>query len=170
MTKKEIHDRPGLTIVIPAYREEKRIGKTLDELAHYLVVDKSLKKVKVEVIVVSADSGDKTQDIVKSKQKNFGDLSLIKPGKKVGKGRDVKLGMLSARGRAVIFMDADLSTPLVYLREFYKSFISGSDVIIATRNLHRHHPNYMRRALSNGGNLLFRIASGIWVEDFTMWV
>ena len=164
-SKKPSSTHPDLTIVIPAYREAKRIGKTLDELACYLKTEKSLKTKAIEVIVVSADSPDKTHAIVLAKQKKFASLRLLKPGPKVGKGRDVQYGMLRAKGEAVIFMDADLATPLKHLPKFYLAYQQGADVVIATRNLRKHHPNYLRRLVSNGGNLLFRFAGGVWVED-----
>ena len=104
-------------------------------------------------------------EVVLSKQNKFPIFRLLRPGAKLGKGRDVQYGMLKAKGKAVIFMDADLATPFRHLPVFYRAYEQGSDVVIATRNLYKHHPNYLRRLLSNGGNLLFRIASGVWVED-----
>lgn len=156
---------PDLTIVIPALREEKRIGKTLDELSRFLKTNPVLKKMVVEVLVVSATSTDKTHQVVQSKRTKFKKLCLLRPGKPVGKGRDVQYGMLRAKGKAVIFMDADLATPLRHLPSFYKAYTKGSDIVIATRNLRKHHESFARRTLSNMGNVLFRIASGVWVED-----
>jgi len=154
-----------LTIVIPAYSEEKRIGKTLDELGRFLKSEKTLKDQAIEILVVSADSPDKTHEIVRSKQKEFAHLRLLKPGAKVGKGRDVRYAMLRAKGSAVIFMDADLATPLRHLPKFYHAYQKGAPLVIATRNLRKHHPNYLRRLISSSGNLLFRFAGGVWVED-----
>lgn len=164
-SKKLLNTLPDLTIVIPAYHEEKRIGKTLDELAYYLKSDKDMRNKVIEVIVSAADTTDKTHEVVLSKQNQFSDLRLLRPGSKLGKGRDVQYGMLRARGKAVMFMDADLATPLRHLQVFYRAYQQGSDVVIATRNLHKHHPNYLRRLLSNVGNFLFKIASGVWIED-----
>ena len=157
--------RPDLTIIIPAYAEEKRIGKTLDELATFLGTDPVLRKLWVETIVVSADSPDETHRIVRSKQPLFQDFKLLKPGPKVGKGRDVQYGVLRARGQTVLFMDADLATPLSYIPLFYERQQLGHDIVIATRNLLKHHPHFGRRLLSNTGNLLFRVAGGLWIED-----
>lgn len=158
------HAQPfDVSIVIPAYSEEKRIGATLDALADYL--KDHFTNETVEVLVVAADAADNTHSVVEQKSKLFEHFVLLKPGAKVGKGRDVQHGMLRAHGNAVVFMDADLATPLQYLEEFYEHHKSGHEVVIATRNLHKHHPNFLRRAVSNGGNLLFRIASGVWVED-----
>src|ERR1035437_5344539 len=98
-----------LTIVIPAYAEEKRIGETLDKLALFLNNDKTLRDKKIEVLVVVASAPDKTKQIVLAKQKNFRNLTLLEPGPKAGKGRDVQFGMLRAKGKSVIFMDADLA-------------------------------------------------------------
>ncbi len=156
---------PDLTIIIPALREEKRIGKTLDELSVFLKKDKTISKLNTEVLVVSATSTDKTHDVVLKKQNKFTNLRLLKPGKPVGKGRDVQYAVLRSKGNAVIFMDADLATPLRHLPAFYKEYTKGADLVIATRNLRRHHESFARRSLSNLGNLLFRIASGVWIED-----
>lgn len=163
--KKSSNTYFDLSIVIPALREEKRIGKTLDALARLLDHDALLKTLSVEVLVVAADSPDKTHQIVLSKKSNFKNLTLLKPGPKVGKGRDVQYGMVRALGAAIIFMDADLATPLHHLPKFYRAYTKGNDVVIGTRNLLKHHPNKIRRLLSNAGNILFRIVSGIWVED-----
>jgi dolichyl-phosphate beta-glucosyltransferase len=165
MPSKNPQPQPDLSIVIPAYQEERRIGRTLDELAAYLKKDKAFKNKRVEVLVVSADSPDKTHETVRSKQKKFINLRLLEPGPRAGKGRDVAYGMLRAKGPAILFMDADLATPLKHLPKFYQAYQQGADVVIATRNLLKHHPNALRRLVSNGGNLLFRFAGGVWVED-----
>jgi dolichyl-phosphate beta-glucosyltransferase len=157
--------RPDLTIVIPAYREEKRIGRTLNQLAAFLKRDSFFSRKAVEVLVVAADAPDKTQEIVIAKQKQFSNLQLLKSGPKVGKGRDVQYGMLRARGRFVVFMDADLATPLHHLEEFYRSCAQSNDLVIGTRNLLTYRPNVLRRVVSIAGNILFRLASDIRIED-----
>ena len=164
-TSSKPKQQPDLSIVVPAYREEKRIGATLDELAEYIRTQAFLKPLVVEVIVVSADSPDKTHEIIRSKQKLFKNFQFVTPGPKLGKGRDVRAGMLKARGKIVIYMDADLATPLHHLEKFYDACKKGSDVVIGTRNLLKHHHSKFRTMISNGGNLLFRVAGGVWVED-----
>lgn len=154
-----------LTIVIPALHEERRIGATLDELARFLKTDETVGRLHVEVLVVAADTTDRTHAIVLAQSKNFEHLQLLKPGPRVGKGRDVQYGMLRAQGAAIIFMDADLATPLRHIPRFYKAFLRNYEVIIGTRNLFKHHKSSMRRLLSNTGNMLFRIAGGLWIED-----
>lgn len=154
-----------LSIIIPAYREEKRVGRTLEELAKYLAADTLLRAKHIEIIVVSADSPDATHATVMSKKHLFSHMTLLKPGPKVGKGRDVQFGMLRAKGKAILFMDADLATPLPYLSQFYQLYSEGADIVAATRNLRNHHDGLFRRLLSSMGNILFRIAGGVWIED-----
>ena len=162
---KQQHSTFDLSIVIPAYREEKRIGKTLDQLATYIQKTDFIEEKNLEVIVVSADSPDQTHHVVEQKAKLFTNFRLITPGPKVGKGRDVKAGVLVAKGRAVLFMDADLATPLKYIKLFYEAYLTGADVVIAVRDLSHYRHNVPRIVISGVGNMLFRIAGGVWVED-----
>jgi dolichyl-phosphate beta-glucosyltransferase len=154
-----------LSIIIPAYSEEKRIGPTLDQLAAFLLHEEFFRAKRVEVIVVAANSEDKTDEIVMGKTDLFGYLKLLKPGPHVGKGRDVQYGMLHANGKVTVFMDADLATPLYYLKDFYMACVSGTDMVIGTRNLLHYRSNKLRDLFSYFGNLLYRLASGIWIED-----
>jgi len=102
---------PELSIVIPAYNEEERIGRTLDSIAGFLA-DRSL---HCEVIVVDDGSTDDTGAIVEAMQSDFVSLRLLRCERNGGKGRAVRLGMMVARGRVRLFMDADNSTDI---REF----------------------------------------------------
>lgn len=161
VTKKQKFD---LSIVIPALNEEKRIGKTLDALHVFMTTDSSVKNLAYEVLVVSADSKDRTHDIASKHGKKLDNFQLLLPGKRHGKGRDVKYGMLRAKGKYIVFMDADLATPLHHLATFLKH-IDTHDLVIATRNLKKHHSYLPRRLLSIMGNVSFRILGGVWIED-----
>lgn len=157
--------RPDLTIVIPALHEEKRIGATLDNLAAFLKSDDFFRQKTVEIIVVAADTTDRTQEIVLGKQTLFRQLKLLKPGSPVGKGRDVQYGVLRAAGNIVVFMDADLATPLHHLQIFYTACTEGNDMVVGTRNLLKYRPSKLRSLYSTFGNALYRMAGGIRVED-----
>jgi dolichyl-phosphate beta-glucosyltransferase len=162
--KQRSKKRPDLSVVIPAYREEKRIGRTLDELARFLKNDRFFRGKAVEVIVVAAGPSDDTAQVAESKKNLFKDFRLVRPGPPAGKGRDVQAGVSDARGGLILFMDTDLATPLYHMKEFYET-AAGNDVVIGTRDLHRHHPNLARRMISNAGNVLFQLAVGLWIED-----
>jgi dolichyl-phosphate beta-glucosyltransferase len=154
-----------LSIIIPAYREERRIGKSLDELATFIKNDTYFKDKELEIIVVSADSGDRTHEIATEKGKQFPNFTLITPGPRVGKGRDVKEGMLNAKGSTILFMDADLSTPLHHIKEFHLLCTQGADIVIATRGARRQGNSILRVCISTAGNILYRLAGGVWLED-----
>jgi len=154
-----------LSIVIPALHEEKRIGKTLDELARFLKNDSFFKSKTVEVLVVAANTTDQTHQIIKEKQPLFKDLTLLKPGRIVGKGRDVKYGVECANGSIIVFMDADLATPLGNLETFYNECRPGVDIVIGTRDLLTYRSNKLRSLYSSFGNFMYRLAGGIKVED-----
>src|SRR6266567_1385771 len=113
--------RPDLSIVIPAFCEERRIGLTLEILALFLKNDNFFEGKTVEVIVSSADCPDKTHEIVLEKQSLFPSLQLLNTGPNRGKGYSVQQGMLQAAGKIIIFMDADLATPLRHLEKFYRA-------------------------------------------------
>lgn len=160
---------PNLSIVIPAYCEENRIGTTLDELASFLKRDPFFTQRNVEVIVVAADAPDNTHEIVASKQGLFASahitFTILKPGPRVGKGRDVQYGMLRAHGKYVMFMDADLATPLHHLQAFHEACERGSDIVVGTRDLFHYRSSRLRNMFSGLGNRLYQLTSGILIED-----
>lgn len=154
-----------ISIVLPAYCEERRIGSSLDELAAFLTHDEFFKNMVIEVLIVAADAPDRTKSIVLSKLDLFESAKLLEPGPKVGKGRDVQFGMLKASGKFVIFMDADLATPLSHLKQFYRECESGSDVVIGVRDLLTYRGSRLRGVFSWLGNLLYRFITGSPITD-----
>lgn len=148
--------KPDLSIVIPTYNEAGRIEKTLEELAKYLKSE----KINAEVLVVDADSPDGTAKLVDRFNKQFNNLRLIsagpKPNGKFIKGRQVKQGMLEAKGDYVLFMDADLATPLRYIKNALTELKSGKQVAICVRDLQKSHKG-LRKLVSGVGNLLVQM-------------
>lgn len=116
-----------LTIVIPAYNEEKRIKKTLENVLFYL----KKKKYEYEIIVVNDGSTDKTKEVVlEFKNKH---IKILDNAENKGKGFSVKQGFLTATKEWILFTDADLSTPIEELDTFFR--YNDYDVIIGSRNM-----------------------------------
>ena len=142
-----------LSIVIPTYNEKTRIGKTLDELSEYIKDN----KLDVEVLIIDAGSPDGTAEEVMKYSRKFKDLKVVnagpKPKGKFIKGKQVKMGMLEAKGKYVLFMDADLATPLKYIKTAISQLESGNQVSICIRNLQKSHKG-LRKAISGTGNFL----------------
>ena len=142
--------RIDLSIIIPAYNEAARIGDSLETLATFLATRKFG---IVEVLVVTADSPDGTAAIVRSKAKLFEHFNFIEPGPRVGKGRDVRVGMFEAKGRYKLFMDADLATPLIHLDDVQAFIERRGKVAIAVRDLLIIHEGILRKVISKAANI-----------------
>ena len=152
--------QPDLSIIIPAYREAAVIESSLSKLAEWL---KGHNYGDVEVLVVVADSPDGTAKLAERCAKDFASLRVVHAGPRVGKGRDVRLGMLEATDRYRLFMDADLATPLVHLDDVWRLMEHDATIAIAVRNLWSIHKQLSRKIITQAGNVLARfvLLSGI---------
>jgi len=119
-----------LSVIIPAYNEEKRLPATLDSIAEYI---KSVKK-EIEVIVVVDGSQDNTKQVAEGYKNKITGLRVLDYGDNRGKGFAVKTGMLEAKGEYVLFMDADNATPLSEVEKLWP-FVSGYEIVIGSRHL-----------------------------------
>lgn len=144
---------PDLSIIIPAYKEADRIGKTLETLAEFL---KSRHYGEVEVVVMS-DGDQATADAAKAQAGLFKNLRVVHLEQRSGKGGAVRAGMFEATGRYRIFMDADLATPLHHLDEVHAYAQQGVKVIIGVRDLVRIHKGLMRKLISKTANLVVQV-------------
>ncbi len=121
-----------LSVIIPAYNEEKRIRKTLEGIVAYL----DRKKHNYEIIVVNDGSTDKTKDVILELARELGNKKikvLDNPCNK-GKGYSVKQGFLAATKLWILFTDADLSTPIEELETCIR-YAGNAAVVIGSRNL-----------------------------------
>jgi dolichyl-phosphate beta-glucosyltransferase len=97
-----------LTIVLPAFNEEHRIGRTLDEIADYQATARH----DVEVIVVDDGSWDRVGEVARSHSDRIDGLKVLRHPRNRGKGRAVATGMLAGSGTYRAFLDADGATPV----------------------------------------------------------
>jgi len=143
--------RPTLSVVVPAFREALYLANTFDALFRYLD-DRAMLR-DTEIIVVTPNSPDETESIARRYIQQFPRNVQLYTGKKVGKGRDVRTGMLSANGEFVVFMDADLATPLSHLDPMLKA-LQQYDVVIGFRDLTKMHARTSRAYSSKLANVL----------------
>ena len=156
-----------LSVIIPAYNEEKRIGATLLDVDKYL----ARQKYSYEILVVSDGSTDKTVDVVGKYRQLVKNLEVIDNLENKGKGAVVKQGMLAAKGKYRLFMDADNSTSLDHTEKMWPIFSNGSDIVIGTRDsrdvkeaTQAVRQPFVKRLIGDIGNLLIQILAvpGIW--------
>lgn len=118
-----------LSLVVPAYNEEKKIEKDIRRAFAYF------KKAKIiaEVIVSTDGVTDSTNKIVKKLQKEFANLKLIAKKEKIGKGAAIKEGVESARGKYIMFADAGYCVPFEFIKDGLKKLEEGFDCALASR-------------------------------------
>ncbi|XP_070162005.1 dolichyl-phosphate beta-glucosyltransferase [Polyergus mexicanus] len=109
-----------LSVIIPAYNEEQRLPAMLDECLEYLE-KRAESEFTYEVIVVSDGSTDKTVNVAQNYASKYNTLRVLNLVKNRGKGGAVRLGMLSARGSALLFADADGATEFSDLKKLDES-------------------------------------------------
>ena len=156
-----------LSIVIPAYNEENRIGRTLEGTFNYLDAE----QIESEVIVVNDGSGDETaRKVLEFEKRAPGRLRLIdNPGNR-GKGYSVRNGMLHAKGKIILFYDADLATPTSEIVKVITPIAEDRyDVVFGSRALDRRligtHQSILRENIGRAGNWIQYLLTGLAFKD-----
>ena len=155
---------PELSIVIPAYNEERRLPRALTLIREYLAA----RRLNAEVIVVDDGSRDATPRIVAEWQAMLPRLRLVSNGLNRGKGYSVRHGMLEARGRVALFTDADLSSPIEEADKLLAA-LADHDVAIGSRAVDRSlievHQSRLRELAGICFNLLVRLLTEVPFVD-----
>jgi len=185
---------PFLSVIIPAYNEEKRIGQTLDFILAYL----KNKEFSWEILVVDDGSQDKTIKVVKKRMVLAKNLHLLSYGENRGKGYAIKYGVERARGEYILFADADNATPFYELEKLLP-YKDEYDIVMGSRYVLKPKPgelsywralghslkeliffifwghvpqttvkkkqSWFRQLMSRGGNLIFVLLLGLGYED-----
>jgi len=155
-----------LSVIIPAYNEEKRLPKTLKEIDKYL----RNQSYDYEIIVVNDGSKDKTIEVVNNLKSEIKNLKLIDNKINQGKGAVVRQGMLEAKGDFRIFTDADNSTSLDQIEKMWPEFESGYDIVIGSRDVKGAvldpPQKFFRRFVGDGFKIFRKIIVGLWeIQD-----
>ena len=154
---------PFLSIVIPAYNEERRLPQTLERVLDYL----KHQSYASELIVVDDGSTDGTARVVQAFSEAHCCVQLIRNDHR-GKGYAVRTGMLAARGHIALFSDADLSTPIEELDELLPWFERGYDIVIGSREgqgAKRIHEPFYRHLMGRVFNGVVRLLTVRGIDD-----
>jgi dolichyl-phosphate beta-glucosyltransferase len=167
LERKEEEMRPYLSVIIPAYNEEKRIGITLEAVYTYL----EKQSFTWELLIVLDGVTDRTLDIVRDFAQDRKGIRWIDREENRGKGYTIREGMLAAKGDIRLFTDADNSTDMAHFDQMKPFFKDGASVVICSRDgkdaegAHQVIPQpFLKRVLGNLGNLFIQMVAvpGIW--------
>ena len=156
---------PSITIVIPAYNESARLGRTLDRILHFVQQEAW----GAEIIVVDDGSTDRTAEIVQTFAREHSSVRLLSnPGNR-GKGYSVRNGVLHANGEFILFTDADLSSPIEEAPKLFAALEDGSDIAIGSRwvnpELQTQRQSLTRQILGRVFNGFLRLFLGLRLND-----
>jgi len=121
-----------LSIIVPSYNEELRLPASLGRIAAYVAASGR----PTEVLVVDDGSKDRTVAVATAFADRIPNLRVLKNGENRGKGYSVRHGMLEARGKTVLFTDADLSAPIAEADKLLAA-MDRYDVAIGSRAMDR---------------------------------
>jgi dolichyl-phosphate beta-glucosyltransferase len=157
---------PDLSIVVPAFNEERRLPRSLEGIRAYL----KSHSLRAEVIVVDDGSTDGTARLVELTRADFPELRLISNGRNRGKGFSVRHGMLESQGEIALFTDADLSAPIEEAEKLLAAVREGGyDGAIGSRAVDRGlieiHQSPFREAAGIIFNRIVRLSTGLHFQD-----
>ena len=155
----------SLSVVVPAYNEDARIDLTLEKLAAHLERDFPA----FEIIVIDDGSTDSTAEKVRHAAAANDRIALHSLPRNRGKGFAVRAGMMLAKGDAVLFTDADLSTPAEEIDLALAELRRGFPVVIASRR-HPHsiiarRQSWARELVGRGFNKIIRALFSLPFKD-----
>jgi dolichyl-phosphate beta-glucosyltransferase len=120
-----------VSVVIPAFNEEKAIGSHVRAVLSYA----DARPFELEVLVVDDGSSDGTAASVEALAAEDARVRLVRMGRNVGKGRAVREGLLAAGGDVRGFTDADAATDISELDRILPAIEGGAAVAIGSRAL-----------------------------------
>lgn len=122
-----------LSIVIPAYNEEKGIVEIMERV---LTIRESLKAAGVdgmELLVVNDGSRDRTAEVADEVARKHEGVRIISHPKNRGYGAALKTGFAQAKGELVGFLDADGTYPPEYFPQLCREALDGAELVIGSR-------------------------------------
>lgn len=161
--RRNIISNPFLSIVIPAYNEERRIILTLERIVKYL----GAQTYAAEVLIVDDGSTDRTTAVVREFSRNHPQVRVITNPHR-GKGYAVKTGMLAASGEYRFPCDADLAMPIEQIARFLPPQLTDFDLAIGSREApgsRRFHEPAYRHIMGHVFNSIVRLVAVSGFKD-----
>ncbi len=153
------------SIIVPAYNERARIGHTLERILEHL----KQTQWNAEVVVVDDGSRDDTPQIISKFAAEHTQVRLLQNPGNQGKGYAVRNGMLNAKGKILLFTDADLSSPISEASKLFTALEKGADVAIGSRwldpALQFQRQPLKRQIMSRVFNLFLRAVLAVPYRD-----
>jgi glycosyltransferase involved in cell wall biosynthesis len=147
--------KPFLSLIIPAYNEERRLPVTLEQVLGFT----QSQPYKSEILVVENGSLDRTFEVAQDFAARVPNLHVLRQSQ-AGKGLAIQRGMLAAHGAYRFMCDADLSMPVEEVNRFLPPALGDFDIAIASREapgaIRYHEPGY-RHWGGRGVNYLIRL-------------
>lgn len=158
-----------LSVIIPAYNEEKRLPKTLEAVDAYLkrqnYPSTGSGQAAYEILVVNDGSKDGTAAVASGLTPVIQNLRLIDNKENHGKGYVVRQGMLEAKGEYRLFMDADNSTSIDQVEKIWPELKNGFEAVIGSRDIQGavikvSQPRY-KELMGGMGNIVIQVIAGL---------
>lgn len=133
----------SLSVILPTYKEERRLPQTLREILEYLVP----RFQTFEVIVVDDNSPDATPQIVAKFAGEYPQVRLITQPGKIGKGAALRRGCMEAVCDYVLFMDADHATPIAEVETFFFHLVGQAEGSVVGVRTYQENESRVRRII-----------------------
>jgi len=158
-----LDQRLFLSVIIPAYNEERRLAGNLKQIMEYF----GTQNYTSEVILVDDGSSDRTPDIVKELMKEYATLRLVRVAHG-GKGHACRQGVFASHGNWLFLCDSDLSMPIEEFAKFLPLFQSDYQIVIASREVpgaRRYGEPFHRHLMGRAFNSVVRILAVRGIRD-----
>lgn len=156
-----------LSVVLPAYNEERAIERALDAVTGHLAAREHC----YEIVVVDDGSTDRTAELVSTIAGRDARVRLVRSAHNRGKGHAVREGVLASHGDIVVFLDVDLSTPVDTLDRVWPVLAQGAQVVVGSRRMAGSeievHQGRVREMLGDMFRRITRWLLDIPVSDLT---
>jgi dolichyl-phosphate beta-glucosyltransferase len=141
-----------ISVIIPAYNEEKRIAFTLEKSIDFL----QQRSWQYELLPVDDGSRDATVERIAEVARDFPQVRCVLNGQNRGKGYSIRHGLQEAQGNFIGFMDADYKTDIAALDHAMELLESGACGVIGDRTLGKSEIGRERKRYREMGSIVFR--------------